>query len=72
MARILAIFTSEEREVLERSASSAMQAGDILFGQLVAVEGIVLMEACAPCPIPPIHKIELIRLRKRLGLVRAS
>jgi hypothetical protein len=60
------LFTGEEREVLERSATQGMQAGDIVFGQLVTAEGITLLEAASLCFIPPIYKIELIDFRKAL------
>jgi hypothetical protein len=60
------LFTGEERAVRERSATEGMQPGDILFGQLVAVEGITILEAASLCLIPPIYKIELIDFRKEL------
>jgi hypothetical protein len=58
------IITGEEHQVFEQSASRSMHVGDILYGQLVRVEAIAMLEACAPCPIPPIRKIELIDLRR--------
>ncbi|HEY5569546.1 MAG TPA: SEC-C metal-binding domain-containing protein [Gammaproteobacteria bacterium] len=61
------VITGEEREVLERSASAMMQAGDILFGQLVPIEGIVLLEACSPFPLRPADKITIVELRKRIA-----
>lgn len=61
------VFTDEERDVLERSASRTMVAGDLLFGQLVTCDGVTLMEACAPHPIPPIGKLDLIDLRERMA-----
>jgi len=60
------LFTGEEREVLERSATQGMQLGDIVFGQLVTAEGITILEAASLCFIPPIYKIELIDFRKKL------
>lgn len=60
------LFTGEEREVLERSATQGMQPGDIVFGQLVTAEGITILEAASLCFIPPIYKIELIDFRKQL------
>ncbi|MGC1523881.1 MAG: hypothetical protein WA803_20245 [Steroidobacteraceae bacterium] len=60
------LFTGEERAVLERSATQGMQSGDIVFGQLVAAEGITILEAASLCLIPPIYKIELIDFRKEL------
>ncbi len=60
-------ITGEECEVLERSASAAMQAGDILFGQLVPIDGIVLLETCSPFPLAPIDKIPIIELRDHIA-----
>ena len=60
------LFTGEEREVMERSATAGMQAGDIVFGQLVDTEGITMLECAGPYFIPPIRKIELIDFRKKL------
>jgi hypothetical protein len=60
------LFTSEEREVMERSATAGMEAGDILFGQLVDAEGITMMESAGACFIPPNRKIGLIDLRKKV------
>lgn len=58
------IITGDEHQVIEQSASRSMYAGDILYGQIVRVEAIAMLEACAPCPLPPIRKIELIDLRQ--------
>jgi hypothetical protein len=59
-------ITGEEHEVLERSATESMSAGDILFGQLVPIDGIVLLEACSPYPLSPIDKIAIVELRAYL------
>ena len=60
------LFTGEERNILERSATRGMEPGDIVFGQLVEAEGITMLECAGSCFIPPIRKIELIDLRKQL------
>ncbi|TLZ16580.1 MAG: DUF2384 domain-containing protein [Gammaproteobacteria bacterium] len=60
------LFTGEERDILERSATRGMEPGDIVFGQLVQAEGITMLECAGSCFIPPIRKIELIDLRKKL------
>jgi hypothetical protein len=60
------VFTGEERDVMERSATQDMEPGDILFGQLVDAEGITMLECAGSWFIPPIRKIELIDFRKRL------
>lgn len=61
------VFTGDERQVMERSGSQAMQPGDILFGQLVTSEGITLMEACSAHVLPPDTKLELIEFRERIA-----
>lgn len=60
------VLTGEACEVLERSASRTMRRGDIFFGQVVASNGITLMEACSVHPFPPMAKIEIIELRERI------
>jgi hypothetical protein len=64
--RTLDVLTGEEHEVLERSASESMRAGDILFGQLVAIDGIVLLEACSPFALSPTDKIAIIEMREQM------
>lgn len=62
------VFTGGELDVLERSASRSMRAGQILYGQLVTVDGATLMEACGPFPFPRRMKLDLIDLRKDMHL----
>ncbi|MBV8140134.1 MAG: SEC-C domain-containing protein [Deltaproteobacteria bacterium] len=66
------LFTGEERDVLERSATQGMEPGDIVFGQLIDAEGITMLECAGSCFIPPIRKIELIDFRKKLLRGRAN
>ena len=54
------VLTGEERRVIEQSASEHMAPGDILFGQLVEVDGMVMIEAASPVALPPANKIEII------------
>jgi hypothetical protein len=61
------VLTGDEREVMERSASQTMEPGHILFGQIVSMEGITLMEACSPHTLPPEDKLWLIDFRERIG-----
>jgi hypothetical protein len=61
------VFTLEEHEVLERSASQTLQPGDALFAQLVETGGITMLEACSPVVIPPRNRLALIDLRQRLA-----
>lgn len=60
------LFTGKERYVMERSATEGMEVGDIVFGQLLDVDDISMLECAGPYYIPPIRKIELIDLRKEL------
>ncbi|MGO9597431.1 MAG: SEC-C metal-binding domain-containing protein [Isosphaeraceae bacterium] len=60
------LFTGEERDILERSATQGMEPGDIVFGQLVDAEGITTLECAGSYFMPPIRKIELIDLRTKL------
>ena len=60
------IITREEQEVLERSASAMTQPGDILFAQIVATDGIALVEALSPFLIQPDEKAAIIALRQRI------
>ena len=66
------LFTGDERDVMERSATRDMEPGDIVFGQLIEADGITLLECAGSCFIPPIRKIELIDFRKELLRGRAQ
>ena len=45
------IFTGEQCRVSERSASGSVHDGDVLFATVVRLDGLALLEACAPVPI---------------------
>ena len=60
------IFTGEEINVIEQSGSHQAQAGDILFGKVVAIDGVSLLEANAPFMFPPIDKSAILQLRKKM------
>jgi hypothetical protein len=64
--RALDLFTGEEHEVLERTGTNVLQAGDILYAQLVAVDGITVLEGYAPRALPPFTKADVVELRERL------
>jgi hypothetical protein len=57
------ILTGRIYDVTERSASRMMSRGNILFGHVIQVHELCLLEACAPLQIPPIHKAPLLDLR---------
>jgi hypothetical protein len=60
------VITGEVLEVLERLAAESMERGDILFAQLVPIDGIVVLEACSPYVLPPAEKIAAIELREEI------
>lgn len=60
------VISGEEHDVMERSASQSIQAGDLIFGQVASARGVCLLEACGPVVIPPGDKIEMIELRRRM------
>jgi hypothetical protein len=60
------VLVGTEVEVLERSGSEWAEPGDLLYAKIVPIEGVALMEVCAPALIPPQNKIELIELRRRM------
>ncbi len=63
--RLRDLFTREEREVTERSASVGMDEGDLVFGQVGEAGGVAILEACQGFVVPPIHKLEVIAFRQR-------
>jgi len=60
------ILIGTETAVIERSASRALQTGDIVYGQVWNVQGISIVGCMAPICIPPSWKGEVIALRKKL------
>jgi hypothetical protein len=60
------LFTGRERHVMERMATERMQVGDIVFGLIVDVDGISMLDCAGAYFIPPIRKIELIDFRKKI------
>jgi len=60
------LLTLEEHEVLEQAAAEDIDVGDVLFCQLVPIDGIVLLEACSPYAFSPIDKIDIIELREQM------
>ena len=60
------IFTGGEIGVIEQAGSRQSQAGDILFGKVVTIDGVSLLEACAPFMFPPMNKSAILKLRKKM------
>jgi hypothetical protein len=62
------VFTGALLNVRERSASSTLKDGEIIFGQVVPVQSIAMVEALSPFGFPPIFKTHLIQVRRRSEL----
>lgn len=60
------IFTGEEINITEHSASRHLQKGDILFGKVVRIDHVAMLEACAPALIPPAWKGQILELRREM------
>ena len=60
------ILIGMETEVVERSASRALQKGDIVYGQIWNLQTISIVGCMALICIPPSWKGEVIGLRKKL------
>ncbi|MDE2388539.1 MAG: SEC-C domain-containing protein [Betaproteobacteria bacterium] len=60
------ILLDEECYVTERSGSAQAQAGQIIFGKLVKVDHVAILEACAPIFFPSVEKIALLNFRQQL------
>lgn len=58
------LLTESLHHVIERSATENVKVGDLVFGKVITIDGIGILEACAPLVIPPQFKIEVIDLRK--------
>jgi hypothetical protein len=55
-----------ETFVVEHSASRMVRPGDILFAQIVVIDGLAMLDGCASIVIEPRDKPEIIELRKRI------
>lgn len=64
--RVRDVLTGHEHDVSERSASDTLEAGSLLFGQVVVVGEVALLEASSPYALPPVDKLEVIDLRERI------
>jgi hypothetical protein len=65
--RLRDVMLGTEADVTEHTASKSVDVGDVLFGKLVSIDGLALIEGVGPTAIPPAHKTALIELRKALG-----
>jgi len=55
-----------EHEVFERSGSTLLRAGDLVYGRAVAYEGVTLIVGMGEIALPPHHKLAVIKIRTRL------
>ncbi len=60
------IFNGDEIDVSERSASTQMRTGDIIFAKIARLGDIALLEGMTPVPIPPDRRAPILALRKRM------
>jgi hypothetical protein len=60
------IFTGEQVNVTERSGSQYAQFGDIVFGKVVKIDHVAMLEACTPVMIPPDKKAPILEYRKQI------
>jgi hypothetical protein len=65
--RLRDVMLGTETDVAEHTASKSVSVGDVLFGKVVSIDGLALIEGVGPTAIPPAHKPALIELRKALG-----
>jgi len=64
--RLKDVLQGSSIEVEERSGSEYVQAGDLVFGRAVSVDGVGMIIGLGPTIIPPGRKPEIIQLRKEL------
>lgn len=58
--RLREFFTQRESAVIEHSASQSLRTGELVFGSLVACEGVIVIEAMGGVALPPAVKQALI------------
>lgn len=59
-------LTGLESTVVEKTASKTVQKGDILFANIVSLDGLSILEGCSQIAFPPLEKAAIIQLRKRI------
>ncbi len=60
------VLTGEEVVVTEKTASKAAQRGDIFLARVVRVDGLAVLDGCAPIAFPPLEKGRIIDLRNQI------
>lgn len=61
--RLADIFTGEECEVRERSASKGLVEGVVLFARVVTLDSVAVLMGCGAYVIPPSFRFRLLKLR---------
>lgn len=60
------ILTGEECYVTEHSGSTQAQVGQIIFGKIVKIDHVAVLEANGAFILPPVEKLTILELRKAL------
>ncbi len=64
--RLRDLLCGDEHEVTERSASRAVERGDVLLAKVVRLDHLAVLDGCAPVPIPPVEKGPILELRRKI------
>lgn len=62
--KVYDLFTDERFTVIEKTGSRSIKRGDLLFGKVVTIRDISLLDGLAPFAFPPQFKIHVIDARK--------
>ncbi|MEZ5459277.1 MAG: hypothetical protein R3E65_08200 [Steroidobacteraceae bacterium] len=65
--RVRDMLNERETTVFEQSGSRTIQVSEILYAQIVVVDGLGLLEACPPYSLPHQFKLQVIDLREELA-----
>jgi len=60
------LMLESETFVIEHSASRIVRPGDVVFAQIVRIDGLAMLEGCGPLVFQPREKPEIIKLRKTI------
>ena len=60
------LMLESETFVIEHSASRIVRSGDVIFAQIVRIDGLAMLEGCGPLVFQPREKPEIIDLRKTI------
>ncbi len=66
--RLRDLFTGDEYDVRERSASTSVFEGAVLFARVVALDSVAILMGCGSYVIPPSFRYGLLELRDELAL----